>query len=281
MEFIRFITISNLILVAGIVLFTSWLLRTSLGKNALADSVPRRNDMPIYLPFIVLFLALQFVPVTAQVVINIIGNLPKWQNIFLNNLIIGIGEIISIILIVILAWIHFPRRLNGFGLNIKTIFRDFCAAAVNLLAVWPLIVAATLVTVSIGELISGKEYHLQQHEQLKTISENPQLPLQITVIVVAVVIAPLLEEMLFRGLFQTMLRSLIQSFTQTRYAAWLAILVSSVLFVFAHVNTGHWPALFVLAACLGYSYEKSGSLLRPIFIHAIFNAISIITTLSQ
>ena len=63
MEFIRFITISNLILVAGIVLFTSWLLRTSLGKNALIDSVPRRNDMPIYLPFIVLFLALQFVPV--------------------------------------------------------------------------------------------------------------------------------------------------------------------------------------------------------------------------
>ncbi len=281
MEFIRFITISNLILAAGVILFASWLLRTSLGKNALIDSVPRRNDMPIYLPFIVLFLALQLFPLTAQVIVNIIGNLPKWQSVFLNNLLVGIGEVISIILIIVLAWIHFPRRLSGFGLNIKTIIRDFYAAVVNLLAVWPLIVAATLVTVSIGELISGREYHMQQHEQLKTITENPQLPLRITVVVVAVVVAPLLEEMLFRGLFQTLLRSLIQSFTRTRHAAWLAILISSVLFVFAHVNTGHWPALFVLAVCLGYSYEKSGSLLRPIFIHAIFNAISVITTLSQ
>jgi membrane protease YdiL (CAAX protease family) len=28
--------------------------------------------------------------------------------------------------------------------------------------------------------------------------------------------------------------------------------------------------------CLGYAYEKSGSLFRPIFIHAFFNAITIV-----
>jgi membrane protease YdiL (CAAX protease family) len=78
--------------------------------------------------------------------------------------------------------------------------------------------------------------------------------------------------MLFRGLFQTMLRSISAK-------PWLSIAISSVLFALAHANAGHWPALFALSLCMGYSYEKSGSLLRPIFIHSLFNATSIIGTL--
>ena len=106
-------------------------------------------------------------------------------------------------------------------------------------------------------------------------------------------VVPLLEEMLFRGLFQTTIRSYIESFRslmvreskpekeQAKYinGAWLAIVISSLLFTINHANAGHFPALFVLGVCLGYSYEKSGSLFRPVFIHAIFNAISVIATL--
>jgi membrane protease YdiL (CAAX protease family) len=32
---------------------------------------------------------------------------------------------------------------------------------------------------------------------------------------------------------------------------------------------------------LGYSYEKSGSLLRPIFMHALFNGITIAAALLE
>jgi len=48
-----------------------------------------------------------------------------------------------------------------------------------------------------------------------------------------------------------------------------------------HADAGHWPALLVLSMSMGYAYEKSGSLFRPIFIHSIFNATSIIATLNQ
>jgi membrane protease YdiL (CAAX protease family) len=48
-----------------------------------------------------------------------------------------------------------------------------------------------------------------------------------------------------------------------------------------HENPGHWPALFVLGVCLGYSYEKSGSLFRPIFIHLFFNVSSVAIALYQ
>ena len=280
MEFISHI-IPDLIISTGTGFFVVWLLRTFLGKNTLIDSLPRRNDIPIYLPFVMLFFSLQLVPLTGHIILNIAGDLPEWKGIFLYNLIYAIGEIISIIIILVLAWFHFPRRLKGFGLNIRTAFKDFYTAVLNLFTVRPVIIATILVTVYIGQYFSKGQYNMQQHEQLKVITENRQLPLQILVSFIAIFIAPLVEELLFRGLFQTWIRSLLESFTQIRYAAWVAIIMSSVLFVSAHADTDHWPALLVLAVCLGYSYEKSGSLLRPIFIHAIFNAISIISTLNQ
>ena len=61
--------------------------------------------------------------------------------------------------------------------------------------------------------------------------------------------------------------------------AWLSIAAGAALFAIAHANTGHWPALFILGVCLGYAYEKSGSLLRPIFIHSIFNATMVVSAL--
>jgi hypothetical protein len=60
---------------------------------------------------------------------------------------------------------------------------------------------------------------------------------------------------------------------------WLSIAAGAALFAIAHANTGHWPALFILGVCLGYAYEKSGSLLRPVFIHSIFNAIMVASAL--
>jgi len=118
---------------------------------------------------------------------------------------------------------------------------------------------------------------MQQHQQLEMITEYTQLPVRIMIVFVAVIIAPLLEEMLFRGFVQTTIRS----FLGIRNSAWPAIAASSVFFAIMHADPGHWPALFVLGVCLGYSYEKSGSLLRPIFIHLFFNASSVAIALYQ
>jgi membrane protease YdiL (CAAX protease family) len=295
MEFIKTITVSHLICLAGLLLLVRWLLKTSLGRKALDDSVPRRNNMPLYLPFVPLFIWFGTTSLMSSIAHALLSDLPDWQNEFLDNLTLCIGEMTTIAVIIFFAGIFFTRRLKGFGLNIKTIVKDFFAAFVNLLTVWPLIMAAILLTAFFGELLWGGEYKIQQHQQLKLITENPQLLPRILIIFVAVIIAPLLEEMLFRGLFQTTIRSYIESLrslfspqnkpdqerTTDRYGAWPAIVISSGLFTMTHDNPGHWPALFVLGVCLGYSYEKSGSLFRPIFIHSFFNAISIIATLNQ
>ena len=292
MEFVGPITLAELICLAGLILFARWLLKTSLGAKALADSTPRRNNMPIYLPFVPLFIWFGAVSLTASIAKILFGDLQAWQNDLLDNLILCIGELTAIAVIIFLARAHFARRLKGFGLNIKTIVKDFFAAFVNLLTVWPLITAAIILTMFFGELIWGQEYQMQQHQQLELIMEYSQLLPRILIVVVAVVIAPLLEEMLFRGLFQTTIRSYLIARRSSLVArvtghgsratnCWLAIAISSGLFTITHANTGHWPALFVLGICLGYAYEKSGSLFRPIFIHSFFNAVSIIATLNQ
>ena len=295
MEFDGIITVENLIFFSGLVIFACWVRKTSLGRKSLADSVPRRNNMPAYLPFVPLFIWMLANSIIASIAPILFSNLQDWQNDSLDNLILGISELTAIAVIIFLARIHFTRGLKGFGLNIKTIVKDFFAAFVNLLAVWPIIVSAMVITIYFGELFWGREYEMQQHQQLKLITEHPQLLSRILIVVVAVIIVPLLEEMLFRGLFQTTIRSYIEAFrsliasqnkpekerTTDMNGTWPAIVISSVLFTMTHANAGHWPALFVLGVCMGYSYEKSGSLFRPIFIHSFFNAISIIATLNQ
>lgn len=264
-----------IICLAGLALLAYWLLRTSLGMGALSDSAPRRNNMPLYLPLVPFFIWYGIISLATTVTGWLLPDLPDWQVAFRNNLILCIGAIPTVAVIIYLARVSFARGLKGFGLNIKTIHRDFFAAIVNLLSIWPLMLAAIIVTMFLGKLIWGPDFNLEPHEELKTITTYPQLYLRVLVIIAAVVVAPVLEEMLFRGMFQTVIRS----FLEIRNGVWIAILISSGLFAMAHADTGHWPALFILGLCLGYSYEKSGSLLRPIFIHCFFNAIAITAVL--
>jgi len=277
MEFAETITATDYTWLAGLILFACWLLDTSLGTRALADSPPRRNSMPPYLPLVLLMLWFGAVSTAVVLVQKLTPGLQDWQKIFRDNLVLSIGAVVTMAAMMFLAHVHFARRLKGFGLNVRTIVKDFFMAIVNLLTAWPLMMAAITMTIFVAELISGREYRMQQHQQLEMITEYPQLPLRIMIVFVAVVIAPLLEEMLFRGFIQTAIRS----FFNIRNSAWPAIAASSVFFAIMHENPGHWPALFVLGVCLGYSYEKSGSLFRPIFIHLFFNVSSIAIALYQ
>ena len=284
--------VAGILCLAGLIIFAVWLLKTSWGRKSLADSRPRRNNMPFYLPFVPLFIWVIAGSLAIAIAAKLAGDLQQWQKAFLDNFIYFVTAIAVTVIVIILARATFARRLKGFGLNVRTIHKDFLAAVINLLATWPLVIAALIVTMFFGKLIYGQDFAIEQHEELELITAYPQLPLRILIVVLAILVAPLIEEMLFRGLFQTMIRSVLEIRNpkpvlnkaegfQTRHSAWLSILISSALFVMVHTDIAHWPALFVLSLCLGYSYEKSGSLFRPIFIHSFFNVVTIIAVLNQ
>jgi membrane protease YdiL (CAAX protease family) len=274
------------ILIGGFVIFCVWLTVTSFGRSAFGGlrSEPRRNNMHPSVPFLVVVAYFVLTPCVFLMVCKLWGVVEdSWQFTFCQNVITSVSAIITGFIVILLVRRSFARSLKGFGLELRLwsafggrrLLRDLGAAVVTIWAVWPIVMAVLLVTIEIGKLIYGSDFNIEQHQELKTIttySAAGGLPLIISVFVAAVLIAPIIEEMLFRGLFQSTLRSL-------GYGPWLSIAIGSFFFILFHAAPSHWPALFVLSMGLGYSYERSGSLLRPIFIHAIFNAASVVATL--
>ena len=80
----------------------------------------------------------------------------------------------------------------------------------------------------------------------------------------AVVIAPVAEEVFFRGFLQTFLAGWLRS-------RWLAILLAAFAFTLVHAQMHALPALLLFGVILGYAYERTGSLVVPILVHALFN----------
>jgi membrane protease YdiL (CAAX protease family) len=266
--------LESIIGLAGLILFIYWVFKSSFGKNSLIDSKPRRNNMPAYIPFITLLIWIAAVVIMVSIAEVLFDYLEKWQQAFVDNLALCVGSIVLIVVIVFMVRRFFARRLKGFGLDIRTIPQDLFAGFINLLSVYPIVGLVILLTIFFGRLFAGPDYNITPHEELEILLLHSQLPLRLLVIVTVVVVVPVSEEMLFRGMFQTMIRSFVKG-------PWRSILISSILFSIVHPNKEHWPALFVLGMCLGYAYERKGSLFRPILIHSFFNTVSIIGTLNQ
>lgn len=97
----------------------------------------------------------------------------------------------------------------------------------------------------------------------------------ILAVISIIILAPLIEETLFRGFLQTYIRQHLGSKQ--------AILITSVCFSLFHYSSGQGlgnisiiVSLFVLSLFLGFLYEKQGSLLASMTLHASFNLISVI-----
>ena len=267
------ITLTDVIIcLPGIIIFGIWVAKQSFGKTSLADSSPRRHNMPVHMTFAPLLLCYITVPVVILIKDKLFPSLPEWKSVFIDSISLLVGTIAAIAVISLIVKKYFVRGFKNFGLNLKTIHKDFLAAIVNLLCIWPFVLLMFIFTLFLGRLISGPNFQIQQHEELQLITSHSQLSLRILIIVITCLVMPVFEEMLFRGLFQTMVYSVLLK-------PWGSILITAALFAIIHTNAPHWPALFALGICLGYSYEKSNSLLRPIFIHSIFNTISITAAL--
>jgi membrane protease YdiL (CAAX protease family) len=274
-EFAGQVNIVDLIICsAGLLILAAWLLKTSFGAKALVNSPARRNDMSPYLALLPFFFWFLTVWLLAFVKAKAIPEMQGWQDAFAGNLILCLAAAPATAIILIIAKHHFACGIKGLGLNPKTILNDLGTALLNMLAITPVVVIVLVLTILAGKLIVGPAFEMPRHRELNEIMAYPQWQVRAIIIVTTICVVPFTEEMLFRGMFQTLLRS---------YTGrpWSAVIIASMVFAVFHENPQHWPALFVFSLVLGYSYEKSGSLFRPIFLHAIFNALSVFSALAQ
>ena len=106
--------------------------------------------------------------------------------------------------------------------------------------------------------------------QLLRTALSPDAPLQpvpaFLVMLDLVLISPLLEEWVFRAEGYLTLKS--------GMPAWCALFISSLLFAAGHLDTGSPIAAFVFGILAILLLETSSSLLFPILLHVLLNAVS-------
>ena len=172
-----------------------------------------------------------------------------------------VGQVVLAIASLVLAARAFRGGLRrGLGLSGRRWFVDSVRGVIAVLAVWPVCILLLYLTRT-----AMPDKMEKVHPILEFIETAGRGWIAIAA-VSAVILAPIAEELFFRGLLQSMLRR--------RFGPWSAVLISSVVFAAVHCGAEPQalPSLFALALVMGYSYERTGRLLSPMLIHALFNA---------
>lgn len=148
-----------------------------------------------------------------------------------------------------------------FGLGGEKFFPVLGRALLALLAAYPVLML-------VQSMVFGLSGGNLQPQQVVEFLQNADTPRdRVAVMVMAVVVAPVAEEMIFRGYLYPAGKRYLGPF--------LSLGATSLLFAALHGHAASVPALFTLAVCLGLAYEKTGTLLVPMVMHAVFNAVSV------
>ncbi len=142
------------------------------------------------------------------------------------------------------------------------------------LAVWTLgglaIGAVAVASAFAVSLMLGAELPESQ-AALELFADLSSLSSQVAVAISVTIFAPLFEEILFRGFLYRNLRDVIQPVP--------AMLATGLLFGIVHLDPAFMFQLSALGAVLCFVYERSGSLLVPIAIHAVWNGAQLVSML--
>jgi len=127
---------------------------------------------------------------------------------------------------------------------------------------WGLVYCGYYVLQSVLELLAP----LDMGELISSLSGSRHLGLFLAF----VFLAPVVEELVFRGY-------LFRAWRYTRLGLWGTVLLTSVLFAAIHGFQYPWLTLvylFIFSMLLGLAREKTGSLLTPIALHVLNNALA-------
>ncbi|MGI8820289.1 MAG: CPBP family intramembrane glutamic endopeptidase [Chthoniobacterales bacterium] len=139
--------------------------------------------------------------------------------------------------------------------------RAVMTGTILLLAAYPLIFVADLISQSVLGAPSGRQNILELFTASQTLEQR------VLIIILAVAVAPVVEEFVFRFYVYGVVK---------RYLGRIpGLLVNSLLFAAVHAHLPSAGPLFVLAVCFTLAYEWSGSILVNMTMHALFNAVTL------
>ncbi len=111
-------------------------------------------------------------------------------------------------------------------------------------------------------------YEVEPQEILYVFTKSSSLTMSIYIAFIAIIIGPIFEELIFRGVFF--------QYTLKYTSVPVAIFAISAIFAAIHVHIPSFAPLFVLSCGFCLAYLKSGSIVAPITMHVLFNAINLL-----
>ncbi|MGA2229827.1 MAG: CPBP family intramembrane glutamic endopeptidase [Tepidisphaeraceae bacterium] len=207
-----------------------------------------------------------------------------------------------------------PRRL---GMTPGNVLPGLGRGMLGSLFVLPVMMLSLMALDGLMALFHHEQPYV--HDLLKLLGSVGDFRLHVVLFLSIIVAAPISEELFFRGCLQTLLTtqfarrprrgpSRARAHWRTAIivgllflgmsplwvvklargprglsplaARWTSVIIVSLLFASVHPLWSA-PAIFVLALCLGYAYERTGNLWVPIAIHALFNTAEVTIYLMQ
>lgn len=177
-----------------------------------------------------------------------------------------VGAIAALIFVVIL--IPEARRLAGLPRTLRDAGRSALRGIAGFAVIYPIAWAMGWAMAILARWIKDPQgMDPMAHQTLREIADAPADLTWWAVIALVVIGAPIFEEIIYRGFLQPGAALLTGR-------PWAAVIGTSVLFVLMHAGAVSWhalPVLFVLSIGLGIARIRTGSVVAPIVIHALFN----------
>lgn len=248
----------------SIITLAKWLLRHKLGRTSLNDIAMPQNSLN---PLDIIIALIAFLVLSGSATAFVTKESPFLRQ----NIVYACLNLTSIIFLTYLLNAKLTNGLKSILPTPTQIPNQLLKALCYFIPATGLAICTLTITIYICMLYGYDE--IQQHQQLKILIENRNnIPAIIAFYLSAAIITPILEEILFRGIIQT-------AIINTTGNKWLGIIVAALIFASMHANLQHFPALLLLGIFFGYSFVKQQSLLIPIIMHALFNALNVTGTL--
>jgi membrane protease YdiL (CAAX protease family) len=157
----------------------------------------------------------------------------------------------------------------------SSFLKDILMGIFSWVIAFPLIIVISK-TLEMLSVILFKMEKLPEQLAITYIKKTMSSPALFGIVLISICIfAPIIEEFLFRGILQSWLKK--------KMSRNYAIFFASIFFAFFHYSGSQGISnitiilsLFILSLFLGFIYERQGSLLASISLHATFNTFSVL-----
>ena len=248
-----------LVILAGLAVYLTLVRQISARRHAVAfeEGAPVKQDFGLPELVVAIAIILLFSYMTLGAVSRPVPEMST--PVIIANYLLFIA-----IVLLVMAYL----KIRGFSLDMLggfskiTLKRAVSTGVILLLAGWPLIALAEIVTQKFFGGVPSRQEIVDFFNSSETISQR------VTVIVLAVVAAPIFEELIFRFFIYGALRRY--------FGITVGLVANSFLFAAAHTHLPSALPLFVLASCFTLAYEWSGSILVSMAMHTLFNSVQLI-----